>query len=67
MIFGILKGVRYFPKGIFPRATSQVTISKVAISQMLCNFPSCTFPKVRLGPPRRRRLQWGPRAAAKMG
>ena len=47
----IIQGVRYYPKGIFPRATSQVTISQVATSQM------CNFPKVRLGPLRRRRLQ----------
>ena len=63
-------GVRYFPKDIFPRATSQVTISQVATSQM-CNSPSGNFPKVRLGPLRRRalRLGWtrGPSAAARTG
>ena len=32
----------------------------------MCNFPSGNFPKVRLGPLRRCRLQWGPRAAARM-
>ena len=45
---GIIKsGVRvgYFPKGIFPRATSQVTISQVATYQMF-NFPSGNFLKV---------------------
>ena len=57
--------VRYFPKGIFPRATSQVMISQVATSQT-CNFQNGNFPKVRFGPPRRRWLQWGPRAAARM-
>ena len=56
----------YFPKGIFPRATSQVTISQVVTSQM-CNFPSGNFSKVRLGPLRRRWLQRGPRAAVRMG
>ena len=30
------------------------------------NFPSGNFPKVRLGPLRRRRLQWGPSVAARM-
>ena len=56
----LIYGVRYFPKGI-----SQVTISQVATTQM-CNFQSGNFPKVRLGPLRRRRLQWrvGPSAAA---
>ena len=39
------KGVRYFPKCIFPRATSQVTFSQVATSQMW-NFPSGNFPNV---------------------
>ena len=42
-------GARLFLKGIFLRATSQVTISQVATSQM-CNFPNGNFPKVRLGP-----------------
>ena len=35
----------YFPKGIFPRMTFQVTISKVATSQMF-NLLSGNFPKV---------------------
>jgi len=52
-------------KGIFPRETSQVMIPQMATSQT-CNFQNGNFPKVRLGPPRRRRLQWGPRAAARM-
>jgi len=39
----------YFLKGIFPRATSQVTFSQIATSQM-CNFSSGNFPKVRLDP-----------------
>ena len=66
-------GVRYFPKGIFPRATAQVTISKVATSQIYI-FSSDNFPKVRLGLLRRHRLprDWalriglarGPSAAA---
>ena len=55
------KGVRYFPKGNFPRATSQVSISQVANSQM-CYLPSNNFPKVRLGPLRHSGLQWGGRA-----
>ena len=65
-----------FPKGIFPNGTSQMTISQVATSQM-CNFPSGNFPKVRIGPQRRRRLQWeralrlgwerGPSAVARTG
>ena len=59
------KGVRYFNKGIFPIATSQVTISQVATSQM-CNLPGGNIQKVRLGPIRRRRLQWGPSVAARM-
>ena len=54
---------RYFPKGIFPRATSQVRISQVVTSQM-CNVPSGNFPKVGLGHLRRRRLQWGGASAA---
>ena len=57
--------VRYFRKGIFPRATSKVTIFQVATSKM-CNFPSGNFPKVRLSILRRRRLQWELSAAAKM-
>ena len=52
---------RCFPKGVFPRA-----IPLMIISQM-CNFPSGNFPKVRLGPLRRRALQWEPSAAARMG
>ena len=59
-------GVRYFPKGIFPRANFFMTISQVATTQVF-NFPSGNFPKDRLGPLRRRRLQWGSIAAAKMG
>ena len=43
--------------GTFPKAFSQVTIFQVATSQM-CNFRSGNFLKVRLGPMRRRRLQW---------
>ena len=39
----VVFGVRYFQKGIFPRATSQVTISQVSTSQM-CNFPCGNFP-----------------------
>ena len=46
-----------FPaKGIFSRATSQ-----------MCNYPNGNFPKVRLGPLRHCRLQWGQNAAARMG
>ena len=60
-----LLGVRYFPKGIFTRATSQVTISQYSTSQM-CNFPSGNFQKVRLGT-LSRKLQMGPSAAAMMG
>ena len=59
----IFNGVRYLPKGIFPKATFQVRISQEATSQM-CNFPSGNFPKVRLGPLRRSRLQWGRPSAA---
>ena len=51
-------GVRHFSKGIFPRATSQVTISQVATSKM-CNFPIGNFLKIRLGSLRRCGLQWG--------
>ena len=54
-------GVRYISLRHFPRTTSQVSISQVATSQM-CNFPRGKFQKVRLGPLRRRRLQWGGRA-----
>ena len=60
----MLSGVRYFPKGILPRATTKLTISQLAISQM-CNFPSGNFPKVRINPLRCHRLQWGPSAAAR--
>ena len=59
-------GVRYVPKGISSRATSQVSISQLAISQM-CNFPIGNFPKVRLGPLRHHRLQEGLITAARMG
>ena len=38
---------------IFPRATFQVPTSQ------MFNFPSVNFPKVRIGPLRRCRLQWG--------
>ena len=38
--------VSYFPKDIFPRINSQVTVSQVATSQM-CNFSSDNFPKIR--------------------
>ena len=48
-----LFGVGYFPKGIFPRATSQV-----ATSQMI-KIPRGNFPSVSLGPLRRHRLQQG--------
>ena len=37
--------VRYFPKGLFPRTTYQVTIPKVATSQ-ICNFPRDNFTNV---------------------
>ena len=46
-------GVRYFPKGIFPRATSQVSISQ------MCKFPSVNFLKIMLDPLRHRMLKWG--------
>ena len=36
-------GVRYFPKGIFPRATSQGTISQVETS-LISNFPRGNYP-----------------------
>ena len=49
-------GVRYSPKGIFPRATSEVSISQEATSQT-CDFPSGNFTKARLGLLKRRRLQ----------
>ena len=42
----------------------EVNISQAATS-LKCNFPSGNFPKVRLGPLRRRRLEWGPSAAAR--
>ncbi len=58
-------GVRYFPKGNFPRATSLVTIFQGATFQM-SNFPSGNFPKVRLGLPTHFRLQLGPSAAARI-
>ena len=58
-------GVRYFPKGIFPRATFHVKISLVATFQR-CNFPSGNFPKVSIGPVRRLRLQWGPNATTRI-
>ena len=51
---------------IFSSGSSSREFSQVATSQM-CNFPSGNFPKVRLGPLRRRRLQWGPSVAACMG
>ena len=47
--------------GTFPKEFSQM-----ATFQM-CNFPIGHFPKVRLGPLRHHRLQWGPSAAARMG
>ena len=59
-------GVRYFPKCIFLRANSQVSISQVETSKM-CNFPCGNFPLVRLGPLSRSRLHLGPSAAARMG
>ena len=39
----VLDGDKYFPKGILPRATSQVAIFH------MCNFPSGNFLKVWLG------------------
>ena len=62
---GNVKGVRYFPKGIFLNVQlPKWQLPKCAISQaatsLMCNFPSSNFPKVRL-------LQWGPSAAARMG
>ena len=66
LIIHISMGVWYFPRGIFPRAASQVTISKVATSQ-ICNFPSGNFLMVRLDLLRRPRLQWGPSAATRKG
>ena len=59
-------GVMYYPKGIFPRATSQVTISHVATS-LMCHFPSGNFSKVRLGPLRPRRLYGGMGRALRLG
>ena len=41
------------PSGNFPRVFFQVA------TYQMCNFPSGNFPKVRLGPLRRHRLQWG--------
>ena len=61
-----LYGAGYIPVCIFPRAISQVTISQVTTFQV-CNFPSGNFPKVRFDPLRRRRLQWGPSAATRIG
>ena len=47
---GGLEGVRCFPKGIFPKATSQVTISKVATSQMYYfSIGNFTNVQLRLG------------------
>ena len=54
-------GVRDSPKGIFRRATSQIAIFQVA------TFPMDNFPKVRFKVLRRRRLQCGPNAAARLG
>ena len=51
-------GFMYFPKDIFPRVTSQVTISQLATS-LMCDFLRGNFPKVRLGLLRRRRMLWG--------
>lgn len=59
-------GFRYYPKGIFLWATYEVTISQVAFSQ-LYSFLSCNFPQVRLGLPRRGRLQCGPSTGARSG
>ena len=53
-------GVRYFPKGIFPRATSPV-----ATSQM-CNLLNGNFAMIRKDLLRRRRLQWGSSGVARM-
>ena len=62
-----LCGVRYFPKGFFPRVTSKVAIFQVATSQMH-NFPRGNCPKLRLGLFRHRRVQnaMGPSAARKL-
>ncbi len=73
---------RYFSEGIFPRATSQVTISQVAIFQMY-NFQNVQSPKRQLpkgwlrpseapqaaigGRAMRLRWAWLPSAAAKIG
>ena len=56
----------FFPKGIFPRATSQVTISQVTTFQK-CNFSSGNFIKIRLGLLRHGRLQCGLSAVARTG
>ena len=50
-----VRGVSYFPKGIFSRATSQVTISQWQVF----NFPCGDFLKDRLGPLRCHKLQQG--------
>ena len=51
-----LKGVRYFPKDIFPNWQ----LSK------FCNFLSGNFQKKRLGLLKRHRLQWGLSTATRM-
>ena len=76
----ILKGFNYDTEiplfklvlGILPKTFSQLgdfpigTVSQVSISQLL-DLPSDNLPKVRLGLPRRHRLQWGPSDATRMG
>ena len=51
-------GFMYFPKDIFPRVTSQVTISQLATS-LMCDFLRGNFPKVRLGLLRCGMRHWG--------
>ena len=46
-----------FPQAFLLGQLPKLQLPKCAISQM-CNFPRGNFPKVRLGPLRRRRLQW---------
>ena len=47
---------KHFPQGDFQMTTSQ-----------MCNFPIGNFLKVRLGPLRRHRLQWGGGRALRLG
>ena len=44
---GGVSGFKYFPKGIFPRETFQVTICQVVTSQ--CKFPSGNLPNISFG------------------